>query len=74
MPEVVCDNRHRMTIKNLKRLMTTERDILKELGDQFTEEEILSSVNRLTRQGILGVSKEGIRLLQPVVSAPGIED
>jgi hypothetical protein len=54
--------------------MTTERDILKELGDQFTEEEILSSVNRLTRQGILGVSKEGIRLLQPVVSAPGIED
>ena len=54
--------------------MTTERDILKELGDQFTEEEILRSVNRLTRQGILGASKDGIRLLQPVVSAPGIED
>lgn len=62
-----------MTVKNLTRLMTTERDILEALGDQFTEVEILRSVNRLKRQGILCVSKEGIRLLQDVVIAPGIE-
>jgi hypothetical protein len=54
----------------MKRLTQTETDIIDALNDQFTEVEILRSVNRLKRQGILSVSKEGIRLLQHVAIAP----
>lgn len=54
----------------MKRLTQTETDIIDALNDQFTEVEILRSVNRLKRQGILSVSKEGIRLLQHVPIAP----
>ncbi len=54
----------------MKRLIQTETDIIDALNDQFTEVEILRSVNRLKRQGILAVTKEGIRLLQYVAIAP----
>jgi hypothetical protein len=52
----------------MTRRVVTETDIIEALSGQFSEVEILRSVNRLKRQGVLTVSQEGIRLEHAVIA------